>query len=148
MRKFILVDIDHTLSNASWRDVLIGGPEGWDHYHAQSVHDAAHQEAITFVNALASQYTIIGITARPEKWRTITQRWLYKNSANVGMILMRPDDAFHPAPQIKWDLAEKAFNFPDQGSVNNIAFIIEDRTDVCDFFFGKGISSLQIRNAK
>jgi hypothetical protein len=133
----VLVDIDHTLSDAFWRDELIGT---WDAYHEASSGDLPLLPVIGLINSLhLCRYTIVGITARPEKWRQLTLNWLVRWGAHVHELLMRPDDAFHPSPEIKLELARK--RFPD---FNDIAFLLEDRDDVCAAFREAGVTVLQV----
>jgi hypothetical protein len=138
-RSVILVDIDHTLSAAHWRDAMIGGP--WDEYHAASVADPPAHDIAALVRALYNcGYTIIGITARPEKWRKLTMDWLLRHSIPLHSILMRPDAAYHPAPEIKVKLAQEHFG---DALVTCVAFIIDDREDVVAAFRALGITTLQ-----
>lgn len=139
MRKVVLVDIDHTLSDASWRDPMIG-VESWDEYHSQSVHDQPIKEMIQLVNGLAAVgFYIAGVTSRPNKWRQITHHWLVQNEVFMHEILMRSDDAFHPAPELKMALAAAKFKVPDE-----ISLVIDDRDDVCSAFRALGITTLQV----
>ncbi len=137
----ILVDIDHVLSDAYWRDAMIGGPGGWDEYHNNAPRDEPFIHVIDLVNALSTRYTMIGVTARPEKWRQITMKYLADHGAMLEELLMRPDDAYHPAPQLKLDLAVKRFGQPLH---NQVAFIMDDREDVAIAFNNAGVPALQV----
>ena len=84
MSKTILVDIDHTLSAAWSRDPLIGSCGGWDAYHTASKHDEPIHDVRMLVNDLAKAgWLIIGLTARPEKWRSLTTQWLVRHSITM-----------------------------------------------------------------
>lgn len=138
-RRHVLVDLDHTLSNAFPRDGMIGGP--WDDYHAASVADEPLHDVVALVNALHDQgFTIVAITARPEKWRQLTGAWLRRHGIYIDEILMRPDEAFHPAPELKIALARA--RFPDLK--NQVALLLEDRDDVVAAFREEGITVLQV----
>lgn len=139
-RQFILVDIDHTLSDAAHRDALIGGEGGWDAYHMASQHDQPVHDIAYMVNALHNfGYIIVGITARPQKWRSITMEWLATNKIAMDKLLMRDNVDFRPADQVKFELAINCF--PDLRT--DVAFIIDDREDVCAAFKAFGITTLQ-----
>lgn len=145
-RQTILVDIDHTLSAAWHRDGMIGGEGGWDAYHAASSEDDPIHDVMALINSLATgldDWYIIALTARPEKWRSVTTEWLIKHCIFVDEILMRPDEAFHPAPEIKVQLAQE--RFPGDQLKDNVAFLIEDREDVCEAFHQLGITTLQVK---
>lgn len=144
-KNIILVDIDHTLSAAWHRDPMIGGCGGWDAYHAASKNDEPIHDVMSLTNALhKSGWTIIGLTARPEKWRNLTMQWLVRRGITMDELLMRPDEAFHPAPEIKVQLATDKFGGTEQLK-NQVAFLLEDREDVCEAFHQLGITTLQVR---
>lgn len=147
-RKTILVDIDHTLSAAWHRDPMIGGCGGWDAYHAASEKDEPIHDVMSIINSLAfhGDWYIIALTARTEKWRSLTNRWLVKHGINIDELLMRPDDAYHPAPEIKVQLAQE--RFPGDQLKDQVAFLIDDREDVCEAFHQLGITTLQVRGRK
>lgn len=139
-RQFILVDMDHTLSDAARRDPLIGGEGGWDAYHMASQQDQPVHDIAYLVNALHNfGYTIVGITARPEKWRQLTMEWLSKHQIAMDELLMREGTDFRPANEIKFELAIHRF----QDLRTDVAFIIDDREDVCAAFKAFGITTLQ-----
>lgn len=149
MRNNILIDIDHTLSDAAWRDNLIGGPGGWDEYHTQSNHDTPCDDIASLIGLLRSSenvgLNIIGITARPEKWRVLTNTWLTRHDIGLDELLMRPDAAFHPAPEIKLQLARTRFG---DKFAERILCIIDDRDDVCAAFRAAGVTALQVYGRK
>lgn len=141
MRKTILVDIDHTISNSFWRDSMMGNRD-WDAYHSASVDDKPIPDTIDMLCALQVQgYKIIGITARPEKWRDLTMKWLIRHLVCMDELLMRPDDSFRPAPEIKMELVAKRFG---DNLCEEVAFIMDDRDDIATAFKGCGITVLQV----
>jgi hypothetical protein len=143
VKKYVLIDIDHTLSDAAWRDNLIGGEGGWDAYHEASVDDKPATDVIALLTALNYiGFVSVGITARPAKWRQLTYQYLLKHEIILDFLLMRPDDAYHPAPDIKEKLAQEFFE-PHGGLKGNVLFIIDDRDDVVARFKALGITALQ-----
>jgi phosphoglycolate phosphatase-like HAD superfamily hydrolase len=147
-RNVVLFDLDHTLMDASRRDHMI--PEAmhtgrWDAYHASSAEDEMALDAVELLEAMHyAGYNIIGLTARPEKWRTISEERLKK--ANIWHLfddlLMRPDDEYRPSAQLKIELAERRFGSEISESV---LFIIDDHPEVCDAFQKAGVTALQIK---
>ena len=123
---------------------MIGREGGWDAYHAASPQDEPIHDMMMLTNALHCQgWTIIGLTARPEKWRRITNDWLVNHFIKMDELLMRPDEAFHPAPELKVQLAQE--RFPGDQLKDQVAFLLEDREDVCEAFHKIGITTLQVR---
>ena len=145
-RRTFLVDLDHTVF-ASWpRDGLIGGEGGWDAYHSASVDDGVIKDVVDIINSLVSfGWTGIGITARPEKWRALSMKKLMQHSVMLDELLMRPDAAFHPAPELKVQLAQNRFG---SSLLDEVAFLLEDREDVCEAFNQLGITTLQVRGRR
>jgi hypothetical protein len=144
-RRIVLFDIDHTVSNAFWRDPMISATphlQTWDEYHSSAAKDEPLQDVIGMVNALHfSGWLTFGMTARPEKWRKMTMDWFIKYDVHLDELLMRPDNAFRPSVEIKLALVKERFGDNPQ---DQIALILEDRTDVCMAFRDLGITVLQV----
>jgi hypothetical protein len=146
--KAILLDIDHTVSDAFWRDHLIltpGMPGDWDDYHAASINDQPLGDMVNMINALAVNYFILGITARPEKWRKLTMEWLLRNDIAIDDLLMRPDDDYRRAPELKVAMAQAAFG---DRFLEDVALVLDDREDVIAAFKAAGITALQVHAKK
>jgi len=143
MMKYILVDIDHTLSDAFWRDTMIG-ISTWDEYHAASAKDAPLHDVVELIRKLHLRYHIIGFTARPEKFRQLTMKWCLNNKVPLDELLMRPQEAFEPAPKIKKALIEKRFG----ENLSEIALVLEDREDVCETLKGMSLTVLQVHGRR
>src|SRR5262245_51911183 len=126
-----LIDIDHTLSNATWRDDMLG-VTSWDAYHAEAMHDKPITEMIELVRALhAANWDLFGLTSRPEKFHALTMDWLIRQDVPLLGLLMRPNDCFLPAPESK----VKVFQATFAGIVDYSNFVIfDDRDDVCAAF--------------
>jgi hypothetical protein len=138
----ILVDMDHTISNAFWRNSMIG-TETWDHYHENSKYDKPFKNVVVLLNALSnSGYEIMGITGRNEKHRSLTVKWLVDNKVDIGELLMRPDDDYTKNGELKVKLITERF----KGDFKDIHFLIDDNEDAILAFMAIGIATLQIRN--
>lgn len=145
MKNIVLVDIDHTLSDAFHRDQLIGNVS-WDDYHACSEKDDPVHEMALIVRALMMQrLTIVGLTARTEKWRDLTIRWLIKHELLLDDLLMRPDDDFRKAGQVKLDLVKKTYG---EGWRDKVLCVIDDNEGVIETFRGENITCLQVFNRR
>lgn len=139
MSKCVLCDIDHTIANSFWRDPMIDARD-WDGYHSASANDRPLRDIHDLVKLIYRQWHIVCITARPEKFRQLTMNWMMKYDIPVDEILMRPEEAFAPAPLIKKGLIEKRFDNPKE----QIAFVLEDREDCCAYYRGIGLTVLQV----
>lgn len=142
-RNIVLCDIDHTIANSFWRDGMIGGEGGWDAYHAASKDDKPIIEVARMVWGLkATGFQVMGLTARPAKWRKLTMDWLLRHNIQLDDILMRPDTAYHPAPEIKVNLVKERFELEE------IAMILDDRDDVVAAFKALGITAIQVHGRR
>lgn len=139
MRSTIIIDVDHTISDAAWRDNLIGGP--WDDYHTASATDQPIDEIAQMLQMIGRGFFVVGCTARPEKWRGLTMQWLTKHGIQMDELLMRPDDDYRPAPVVKVDLCKRRFGM---AWPHEIAFVMDDRDDVAAAFKAEGITVLQV----
>jgi hypothetical protein len=143
---YILVDIDHCLTDAAWRDDLRGtdGERNWDRYHEAAKDDKPVQEMIDLVNLYdASGYFTVGLTSRPERFRQMTQRWLGEFGVMLDELLMRPDDSRLPTAEDKKLQAIRYFGSEDSLRTE-VAFVLDDRDDVATMFRGLGITVLQV----
>lgn len=142
-RLHVLVDIDHTLSDAFHRDGMIG-VETWDAYHAASIDDEPLHDVCGLVRALALQgYAPVGLTSRPAKWRQLTNQWLIRHGVPLDTILMREGEDYRPSAEMKTALALEYFG-GEEALRERVAFILEDRDDVASAFHGLGVTVLQV----
>lgn len=139
--KAILVDIDHVVADAAWRDEH-AGPGKWDEYHAMSERDKPFKDVIAMVNAMHSTnlFYAVGLTGRTEKWRKLTLSWLIQHDVMLDELIMRPDKDFRPAPIVKVELARA--RFPDLA--NQVAFVFDDREDILAAFKVAGVNGFLV----
>lgn len=147
MRRYILLDLDDTLCDTSRREHLIQ-QEGWDAFHAKLGEDPCVEDVRQLVQSLSSDQfatsmEVIGLTARPAKWRQSTMAWLVKHEIMLDEVIMRPDDDFRASPVIKVALAAERFGGED-AIKDHVALVIDDRDDVCKAFAGLGVTVMQI----
>lgn len=134
-----LVDIDRTLADDYWRDHLLA--MDFDLYHEASIDDQPILEMCRIIRAMKNNgWTMIGLTARPERYRPLTMKWLLKNGIDLDELIMRPHGDFRPSPELKVALAQERF----QNIVEEVAMVFEDRDDVCLAFRTLGLTVLQV----
>jgi len=143
---FVIVDIDHTLSDAFWRDSMIGNVP-WDEYHEQSKNDKPCKEIIELVNALEYVgHSIIIVTGRNENHRAITVQWLIDNNVKVDQLLMRPEGDFTKNGEMKIRLIKDFFESESIKDTGEPILLIDDNEDTIMEFNKLGITTLQVRN--
>ena len=146
MKDIILIDIDHTLTDAFWRDEMIGIAP-WDVYHTEGIHDDPAHDMIKLLSLVdGSDIKFVGLTSRPEKFRQLTMEWMVKNNVMIlDDILMRPNNNFKPAHEVKIFLCEETYGPEWQ---NRILCLIDDNDRVIEAFRGQGVTCLQIYNRR
>jgi hypothetical protein len=151
MRNIILVDLDHTVFDSFWRDEMIG-ISGWDDYHAKLIHDDPAPDFAPFLKYFIDSksisgdvFIVIGLTARPEKWRALSLQSLAKHGIKLDDLWMRRDGDFRPAGDIKLSLCEEKLGVDWR---ERILLIIDDNDRVIEAFKGENITCLQIFNRR
>lgn len=141
----IIIDIDDTLSDASWRQSLIQ-EQGWDAFHAAGKDDKPILGMKKLLQWLSSggiddeETEIVALTARPAKYRNQTLVWLMSHSIYLDDIIMRPDNDYSKSKDLKVRLAKEHFG----ERFKDISIVIDDREDVCEAFRSEGIVCLQV----
>jgi hypothetical protein len=136
-RRIVVVDIDHTVADAAWRDTLMGQ---WDEYYAAGWWDRPIPFVVDIINmAAAFERDIVAVTARPEDNRIMTLRWFARNEIPIDDIYMRGRDDRRPSTEVKRDIINQ--HFPD---LSLIDFVLEDRDDAVAMYRQLGLNVLQV----
>ena len=143
MMTYTVFDLDGCLSDDSWRLPLIGHhPNAEDHDGYDEYQSSLHLDK--FVNkhhvdrAIERGDTIIIVTARPERYRDETSKWLIKNNIPYYKLYMRREGDKDKSPEVK----KKAIaNFIKSHFVpiENIYAVYDDREDVIEAYKELGI---------
>lgn len=142
-RRWIAVDLDHTLFDSTWRDGLLGDPAWpedprWDVYNGKAENDEPFPHVVELVDTLRQRWDICMVTARPEKWRAMTKASLVHHHITYDELLMRPSMDSRHSPALKYGELTRRF-----GSLNDIDFMIDDREDVARELSKRHVSVLQ-----
>jgi FMN phosphatase YigB (HAD superfamily) len=138
-RKYILVDMDDTLTNSKWREELID--QSWDEFHQAADKDEPIWDILHVINAL-DNYLIVGLTARPERYRALTTEWCVRHGVKLHHLLMRPDDNYDPSPALKVYLAQCYF----EGDFSDVKLMIDDHPGVIAAFRELGVTGLLVHS--
>ena len=148
-RNLVLVDLDGTISDETWRNDL-ARDKRWEEYHEGLGDDPPFTDTIRLVRALfdaQDDVRLIGVTARPEKWRQRTAEWLIEQDVPLDLVLMRPNSDLRPAGEVKIDLlvAEFGDDWADQ-----VWFAMDDNQHVVKALENKNVTvfSVSARSGK
>jgi phosphoglycolate phosphatase-like HAD superfamily hydrolase len=103
----VLVDVDGTLVNVSSIRHFVAGPKrNFEAFHSASANCPPHPQAIAWVEDMADAgHQILVVTARMEKWRGLTQRWLDTHMTRAATeLVMRADHDYRPDFQVKREI--------------------------------------------
>ena len=145
MQFVALVDIDHTLRNSFPRDVMLADND-WDAYHAAGARDRPIESVCAMIRALSeANWLIVCVTAIPSKFRGITNKWFLENSIPVDELLMRDDEDYRPAPEIKIALCKARFG---EDMKRQVTVVFDDRDDVVEAFAAAGMTAVRVHGRK
>lgn len=140
IKKWVVIDIDHSLADATWRDPM--KDNGWDSYYRASMNDEVNASVVGIINSLHDAgWPILCVTARPEKWRAITVQWMIRHDVRVTDLLMRVDDDWRSAKEVKIDLIRTYV----KDNLNRILCVFDSRDDIVDAFRAIGVTAFQVR---
>ena len=144
IKSCIFVDIDHTLSDAFYRDRLIKShmdENDWEVYHSLNSTDQSYPFMEKMINAFIDTANIYMLTSRPESNRRQTERWLRHQGIYYDDIYMRPNGNREHA----WKLKPKMLKNVVNGDYSKIICVFEDDEKVCNEYVKSGIKTLQCR---
>jgi len=150
--KIVVVDIDGTIAKPGKRlEHLQKSPKDWDAFYADCFEDEPIPPMVEAVRMLSHHYKIIFCTGRRESVRGETSKWLAKYLPEFQFkttgytILMRPNgDRRHDTitkPEVLHAWLDKDWhNF----SVDDVAFVLEDRNSMVSKWREMGLTCLQV----
>lgn len=143
-QSILIMDIDHTVSDAFWRDGMMAEAYrvgNWDEYNRSAANDAPLMDVIKLVRDLYAQgWRVVACTARDDKWRKLTVDWFLKQEVPFDELLMRPEGDRRPSPELKVALIKERFG----SEIDDIVMVLDDRADVVEAFKAIGITAFQI----
>lgn len=158
IREAVMCDLDNCLVDDAWRIPQIDWNEKdpdvrYARYHASAAEDGRPDEALVAVLAahVAEGRKIIFATARPEKFREQTWRWLELHiwpplgdaAAKAGLaldvqLMMRPPGDHSASPLMKRKMLGWAQD-PNNVEAVRVVHAYDDRPDVIAMYVGNGV---------
>ncbi len=138
--KTVIFDIDGTLADVSHRLHHLEGEKNWDAFFADAPNDPLIEPVAAIARAFflsREPYTVVIVSARPEKCRRETQIWLQNNHVPYARLYMRGDNDFRPDNQIKAEILQQ---LTDDG--HEPFLVIDDRPQVVDMWRSFGLKCL------
>lgn len=151
MKKIIIVDIDGTITRVGDRKkYLLQEPKDWDMFFGESMKDKPKKEIIDLLETIYDKYEIVFCTGRRDSIRNSTWRWMRVHLSNellasVQWLLMCKDGDHRSDTKRKPELLKKFLK--EQGkTLDDVAFVLEDRAKVVKTWREMGLTCLQVAN--
>ncbi len=125
----IICDIDGTLA-------LFGDANPYDR---DFINDSVNKVVADIITEFSDIYTIILVSGRNGKYKEITESWLDKHEIYYDLLYMRKPDDTRKDVIVKEELYRE-FIEPKF----NIAFVLDDRNQVVEFWRSIGLTCLQV----
>jgi hypothetical protein len=140
-RSVALFDLDGTLANNAHRQPLVAtGRKDWDAFFEAQVDDTPNAPVVALYKVLSAsdQLEIIIVTARPERYRDLTENWLKLHEIPFSRIVMRTNGDRRRDDVIK---REMLADLRREGL--NPILAVDDRTSVVQMWRSEGVTCLQ-----
>ena len=141
MQRIILCDIDGTLANVVHRIHLVTGKEkNWEEFNSLCQSDRVKENIANILRQFVGDYetTIVIVTARENKWRKETEKWLHLNDIPYDDLHMRPIGDKRSDAIIKEEILLKNYD------KESVWFVLEDRSKVVKMWRKLGLTCLQV----
>jgi FMN phosphatase YigB (HAD superfamily) len=143
MNSTVVVDMDGTLSDHNHR-VHLAQANQWEEYHLGIPEDPPNDDVRALVNLLSLDYYILIVTGRMEYCREMTTRWLIKYGIWADEILMRPNQDYSKAKDLKIRLLEEYFDSKEK-VIEEVLVVLEDTDNVVGSLRAYGLNVWQVR---
>jgi len=138
----VIFDLDGTLCDTTHREhilrdrsLFLTTKERWNLFYSELINDSPIVPNVNLVKILKETYYVIYLTARPEKYRDLTNKWVSKYIGDefYSSLIMREDE-YLGAVEYK----EKAYEELRKEGYEPI-LILDDDLDIVKMFKEKGL---------
>lgn len=137
-KPIVLVDVDGTVADAAHRLKYVTGPrKNWKRFFEAMDKDPPIEAVVEWVQSIPPDKEVVIVTGRPEEYARETLHWLRQHKVPFCQIYMRPDGDHRPDYVVKRQVL-------DEIPPNRIAFVIDDRPQVCKMWRGAGLKVYEI----
>lgn len=134
-----LVDVDPIL------DILLGQDrasesfkKNYDAFHKASINCNPHKDVVDMVWEVCDTLDIIIVTARKEKYRGLTSKWLKMHNVPHDALFMRKDDDHREDYEVKKDILDHINEYWE------VKHAVDDNPSIIKLWEENGISTTKI----
>jgi len=122
-----VIDIDGVVADVRHRlHHVTGRPKDWRAFFDLAADDTLLREGEETVRRLAEVYEVVYLSGRPERLRTVTQKWLEEQGLPPGPLLLRPFDDYRPSRLYKIEALR------DIARTKTVVVLVDDDPRVLD----------------
>jgi FMN phosphatase YigB (HAD superfamily) len=145
-REAWIFDVDGTLVNVDpILDILLGQDrasesfkKNYDAFHKESINCSPHKDVVDMVWEVCDMLDIIIVTARKEKYRALTSRWLKTHNVPHDALFMRKDDDYREDYEVKKDILENINEYWE------VKHAVDDNPSIIKLWEENGIATTKI----
>jgi phosphoglycolate phosphatase-like HAD superfamily hydrolase len=115
----VLADVSHRLHHLQHRR------KRWDAFFAAAADDPVLETGRLRALDAARHHALVYVSGRPERLRTVTQRWLDDHGLPAGALVLRRDRDHRPARVLKPELVAAV------SRAGSVALVVDDDPQVC-----------------
>ena len=112
--------------------------KNYDEFHKASINCEPNQEVVNMALGIRNNLDIIVVTARKEKYRALTARWLKNNDVQHDALFMRQDDDNREDYEVKKDILEHIKEYWD------VRHAVDDHPGIIKLWEENGIETTKI----
>jgi phosphoglycolate phosphatase-like HAD superfamily hydrolase len=134
-----LVDVEPVLHHILNKDRSSESfKKDFDAFHKESISCNPNKDVVDMVWEVCNDLDIIIVTARKEKYRALTSRWLKNNDVPHDALFMRQDDDHREDYEVKKDILKHIQEYWD------IKHAVDDHPGIIKLWEENGISTTKI----
>lgn len=136
-----IFDLDGTLADNGHRQkFVVSGKKDWDAFFAAQIADTPNTAVVAIYKTLfaSDDFEMLVVTARPERYREVSEHWFKINGIPLKRMIMRADGDRRSDEIIKREILAK---IRQEGALP--LFVVDDREAVVQMWRNEGITCLQ-----
>lgn len=138
---FVICDIDGTLADVGHRlHYIRQEPKDWHAFFEAAKYDPVRQDVVNMLHVHLRKFDreIILVSGRPDKYRKLTESWLFDH-VPYTTLFMRRDGDHRPDTIVKEEILKR--HFPD---TSTIVEVIDDRPSVISMWRSHGLKVVDV----
>jgi hypothetical protein len=112
--------------------------QNYDDFHKESIYCEPHKDVVDMAIKARNDFDIIIVTARKEKYRNLTSRWLKNNNVIHDALFMRQNEDYREDYAVKKDILEHVSVYWD------VKHAVDDNPSIIELWEENGIETTKI----